>query len=86
MPVSETHVLRLLADRIKALRRTRGWSQEQLSERAVMQRSYLADLERGSRNPSVRTLVKIANAFGVPVAALVEEQERSPRARRRLAQ
>jgi transcriptional regulator with XRE-family HTH domain len=38
-----------------------------------MQRSYLADLERGSRNPSVRTLVKLANAFGVPVATLLDD-------------
>ncbi len=38
-----------------------------------MQRSYLADLERGYRNPSVRTLVKVANAFGVSVTALFEE-------------
>jgi transcriptional regulator with XRE-family HTH domain len=52
---------------------TRGWSQEQLAERASMQRSYLADLERGSRNPSVRTLVKLANAFGVPVATLLDD-------------
>jgi XRE family transcriptional regulator, regulator of sulfur utilization len=50
-----------------------GWSQEQLAERASMQRSYLADLERGHRNPSVRTLVKVANALGVSVPALFEE-------------
>ena len=54
-----------------------GWSQEQLAERAAMQRSYLADLERGSRNPSVRTLVKVANALGVPPSALVNEQPRA---------
>jgi transcriptional regulator with XRE-family HTH domain len=34
-----------LAERIKSLRRAKGWSQEQLAERASMQRSYLADLE-----------------------------------------
>ena len=37
-----------------------------------MQRSYLADLELGRRNPSVRTLVKVANAFGIAVAELLE--------------
>jgi len=30
-----------------------------------MQRSYLGDLELGRRNPSLRTLVKVANAFGL---------------------
>jgi transcriptional regulator with XRE-family HTH domain len=57
---------------LKALRRSRGWSQEQLAERVAMQRSYLADLELGKRNPSVRTLVKVANAFGITVAALFD--------------
>jgi transcriptional regulator with XRE-family HTH domain len=37
-----------------------------------MQRSYLADLELGRRNPSVRTLVRVANAFRIAVQALFE--------------
>jgi len=61
-----------LAERIKALRDARGWTQEQLAERAAIQRSYLGDLELGRRNPSVRTLVKVANAFGIAVAELLE--------------
>jgi XRE family transcriptional regulator, regulator of sulfur utilization len=76
LPVSETQVLRQLAGRIKLLRDANGWSQEQLSERAAMQRSYLADLELGRRNPSVRTLVRIANAFGIPISELFEGQSR----------
>jgi transcriptional regulator with XRE-family HTH domain len=40
-----------------------------------MQRSYLADLERGHRNPSVRTLVKLANALGVSMPALFEDEQ-----------
>ena len=72
MPVSETQVLRLLAGRIKSLRADKGWSQEQLAERAAMQRSYLANLERGRRDPSVRTLVKLSNALGVSIAELLD--------------
>ena len=81
MPVSETQILRQLAQRIKALREARGWTQEQFAERAAMQRSYLADLELGRRNPSVRTLVKVANAFGIAIAELLEggQQERAAR-------
>lgn len=37
-----------------------------------MQRSYLADLELGRRNPSVRTLVRVANAFGIAIHDLFE--------------
>ena len=81
MPVSETHVPRLLAERIKSLRRAKGWSQEQLAERASMQRSYLADLERGYRSPSVRTLVKVANAPSVSVPRLFEYGGKSRKSR-----
>jgi len=69
--VSETEVLRHLARRIKELRRAKGWSQEELAERASMQRSYIADLERGHRNASIRTLVKVANALKVAVRELL---------------
>jgi len=74
LPVSENHVLRVLAERIVSLRQAKGWSQEQLAERASMQRSYLGDLERGLRNPSVRRLVKVANALGVPIASLLSDE------------
>ena len=82
LPVSEAQVLRALAERIKSLRRSKRWSQEQLAERASMQRSYLADLERGYRNPSVRTLLKVANAIGVPISSLFVENTKSRRSTR----
>ena len=44
-----------------------------MAERASLQRSYLADLERGLRNPSVRTLIKIANALRVSLTDLFDE-------------
>ena len=70
--MSETQVLQFLAERIKSLRRSKRWSQERLAEQASIQRSYLADLERGHRNPSVRTLVKVANALNVSIPSLFE--------------
>lgn len=47
-----------------------------------MQRSYLADLERGYRNPSVRTLVKLANAFDVSLPTLFEHEVRGKKLRK----
>jgi transcriptional regulator with XRE-family HTH domain len=70
LAISESAVIRLLAKRVRALRKEMGWTQEQLAERASIQRSYVADLERGYRNPSVRTLVKLANALGSSVRGL----------------
>ena len=57
------------------LRRAKRWSQEQLAERAAIQRSYIADLERGGRNPSVRTLLRVANALGVTMTAFFVQDE-----------
>ena len=76
-PTSEAQVLRTLAERIKFLRWSTGWTQEQLAERSSIQRSYLADLEQGHRNPSVRTLVKVANAIGIPISSLFVESAKS---------
>jgi transcriptional regulator with XRE-family HTH domain len=73
LPVSESTVLFRLAKRIKQLRREHDWTQEEFAERASIQRSYLADLERGGRNPSVRTLIKMANAFRVSLKDLFED-------------
>jgi transcriptional regulator with XRE-family HTH domain len=73
LPVSESTALLRLAHRIKALRAAKGWSQGVLAERASIQRSYLADIERGGRNPSVRTLVKVANAFRVALKDLFDD-------------
>jgi transcriptional regulator with XRE-family HTH domain len=70
LAVAETTVLKKLAKQIVSLRAEKQWSQEVLAERSSIQRSYIADLERGQRNPSVRTLVKIANALGIPVSSL----------------
>jgi transcriptional regulator with XRE-family HTH domain len=67
----------MLAERIRSLRDSREWTQEQLADRAAIQRSYLADLERGRRNPSVRTLVKLANAFTVSIPDLFETKPKN---------
>lgn len=40
-------------------------AQTQLAAAAEMERSYVSDLERGTRNPSVTALGRIADALGV---------------------
>ena len=48
-----------------------GWSQEQLAFEAGIHRTYISDLERGARNPSILLLEKLAKPFGVPASALL---------------
>ncbi len=67
---------RKLGARIRRLRVARGWTQEQLAERAGVHYKYLGDVERGMRNPALFNIARIARALGVPVAALfVDERE-----------
>lgn len=56
----------LFGKNVRALRKAAALSQEELAFRAGMKRTYLSDLERGMRNPSVRVLGRLANALGVP--------------------
>lgn len=48
-------------------------SQEQLALDAGMKRAYLSDVERGTRNPSIRALERLATALGVEPAELVRK-------------
>jgi len=46
-------------------------SQTELARRAGLQRTYLADVERGARNIGIQNVLKLASALGVPVASLL---------------
>ncbi len=65
-------VVALFGKNVRALRDRAELSQEELAFRAAMKRSYLSDLERGTRNPSVRALGRLAEALGVAPSRLLE--------------
>ncbi len=56
--------------RIRRLREAKDWTQEQLAEAAELDRAYVAGVEVGLRNPSLRNLAKIANALTVSLRRL----------------
>ena len=53
-----------------------GLSQEALGYRAKVHRTYVRDVERGARNPTVRVIWKLANALDTSPSALFETAER----------
>jgi transcriptional regulator with XRE-family HTH domain len=61
----------LLGRNIRACREARGLTQEQLALDAGMKRSYVSELERGLRNPTVRALGRIALALNVEPGRLL---------------
>src|ERR1700757_261484 len=62
----------LLGMAIKTQRVSLGISQEELAYRAGLHRTYVSDLERGARNPSIESVEKLAGALQVSVSKLFE--------------
>lgn len=55
----------ILGLNVRKFRKLRGMTQEQLGLETEMERSYVSDLERGTRNPSVRAVERLAMALAV---------------------
>src|SRR6476660_2859793 len=55
---------------VKSRRNRLGISQEELAGRAGLHRTYVADIERGARNPSLESIDKLARALEVSIAGL----------------
>jgi transcriptional regulator with XRE-family HTH domain len=62
----------LLGMAIKTQRASLGISQEELAHRAGLHRTYISDLERGARNPSIESIEKLARALELSVSKLFE--------------
>ncbi len=60
----------LLGRRIRAIRKAKGWTQEELGSKADISYKYIGEVERGQQNPSFDTLVKIADAFEIELSEL----------------
>lgn len=63
---------RLFGDRLRELRRERGWTQEQLAEAAGMDRSFIADIERGARFPGLERCWRIADGLGITLSEMFD--------------
>jgi transcriptional regulator with XRE-family HTH domain len=61
-----------VARTFQALRTERGWSLDHLAARSGVSKGVLVAIEQGRSNPSLGTLARIGDAFGVPVTRLVE--------------
>ncbi len=58
---------------VRTLREARGYSQEELAERASLHRNYVGSLERGERNVAIENIVKLARALSVRPGDLFED-------------
>jgi XRE family aerobic/anaerobic benzoate catabolism transcriptional regulator len=65
-------LLHRVGSRVRALRRERGWSRKELGERAGLSERFLAQVEGGQGNLSLRSLADIAGALATTPVALLE--------------
>lgn len=65
-------VVEVLGANVRRYRKLAGISQEELSHRTGIKRTYISDLERGVRNPSVRALGRLAEALKIEPSRLLE--------------
>src|SRR5258705_9997886 len=79
--MNETSVKGSFAKAVRWLRNRRGFSQEQLAERASLHRTYVSDIERGARNLSLESIDKLAKALEIPVSTFFSQLSELPPSR-----
>ena len=58
-------VVQVIAEKIKALRQARGWTQSELARRMGVTRNGINSWEQGLSMPSLSSLVELAKTFSV---------------------
>lgn len=66
----------MLGARVRQARLARSWTLDQLAEVSGVSRRVLVTVEQGGSNPSLATLLRISDALGVGLPALVEPPQR----------
>jgi transcriptional regulator with XRE-family HTH domain len=69
----ESRALKMFGSKVRELRKERGMSQEALADAANVNRSYLSEIEQGIVSPTIVVVLRLAKAFDVPAAALVDD-------------
>ncbi|MBR0806800.1 helix-turn-helix domain-containing protein [Bradyrhizobium japonicum] len=65
---------RLVAQNLRRLRRKSGLSQEELADRAGLNRNYIGMIERQENSPTVDALEQISEALGVDPVVLFQDR------------
>jgi transcriptional regulator with XRE-family HTH domain len=75
----DTHDLAaVVGGRVRAGRQARRWTLGQLADAAGVSRRLIINVEQGAANPSVATLLRISDALGVGLPALVARHAPAP--------
>lgn len=70
MNKTKSEVLILFGDRIRLLRKQKGFSQDELADKAGVHRTYIGMIERAEKNITLTNIEKLAKALGVEIKTL----------------
>jgi methanogenic corrinoid protein MtbC1/DNA-binding XRE family transcriptional regulator len=69
--------LKQLGQRVQTLRKSHGWSQQQLAKASGLDRTYISAVEHGKQNLTVGAISKLSEALQVPITHLMMGEPRS---------
>jgi len=61
---------KIFGERIRLLRKNKGWSQEKLAEKANLNTKYMGIIERNEKSPTLHTIISISKALNIPTKEL----------------
>ncbi len=67
----------ILANKIRTLRNSRGWTQERLAEEVNVHATYISRIESANKIPTLIIICKIAEALGVDVYELLVDERKA---------
>ena len=73
--MSEKQYLKIVGKRIKELRKSKGFAQNDFAYSCDFEAPSLARIEAGNTNPTLLTLLKIANELGISISELLDIKE-----------
>lgn len=70
----------MLSEALRLLRVFHDLKQNELAERLELSKSYISEIEKGNRTPSLEVVEKYANEFNIPVSSIMFFSENIPQA------
>jgi transcriptional regulator with XRE-family HTH domain len=70
--VASADICARVGERVRELRKAKGWNQDDLAQHTGLGRTYISNVERGRKNPSLRSLEIFAACFKMSVSEFLK--------------
>jgi transcriptional regulator with XRE-family HTH domain len=70
--VASTDIYARFGERVRELRKAKGWNQDDLAQHTGLGRTYISNVERGKKNPSLRSLQIFAVGFEMTISEFMK--------------